>query len=597
MREQITFDFSGSYSGAYRDIPVRAGESITDVSVSEGATAYRPGANTELGGFGLPDSFGVTDIDGGLRIVWHYAATDERRTFTISYRFRGLAVAYDDVVDVNLRVWGEHWPVGVANLTAVMQLPRPTKLSPSYRVWGNPAWVRAVVGRAPDRATLQAVQVPTHQFVEHRVLFPRNLLTSTAGAQVRPGNALGKIVAAELAAQRDYERDQEKIDDAKEHPGRTLLLLLLLGLGPALGLMGLVWLFYGRELRTGYDREYEQAPPTDTEPALIPSLVKQETVPGSNEFTATLFDLIRRGRYKATPVTTERSVWGGLRHQDVADLLVTPGDETIETAPFEGPVTRVVDSVVDSAGQRLSEFREEIEGDREANSKRFKSFKEQVETAIKERTWFVSKGLVVIGAGFGAVRARGRGAPVDGHRRLARGLAPLERRRPRHAGRLRRGQRRRAPGRRVAVAAVAPPDEGRADRGRALGGVPPLPDRLPATPGGAAGNARAVGALPRLRDRIRDRRARPAGSAPAHARGAERAELDLLDQPDRRPRLGPDRTRDRRPLVGVRLRTRATRLQRRRRRLLRRGRRRRWRRRRRRLVARRHTDPGSGPLL
>jgi uncharacterized membrane protein len=401
VREQITFDFAGSFSGAYRDIPMRTGESITKVSVSEGATVYRPGANTELGGFGLPDSFGVTDIDGGLRIVWHYGATDERRTFTISYRFRGLAVAYDDVVDVNLRVWGEHWPVGVANLTAVMKLPRPTRLSPSYRVWGSPAWVRGVVARLPDRATLQAVEVPAHQFVEHRVVFPRNLLTSTRGAQVRPGNALGKIVAEELVSQREFQRDQEQIDDAKEHPGRTLLLLLVLGLGPALGLMWLVWLFYGRERRTGYDREYEQSPPTDTEPALIPSLVKQETVPGSNEFTATLFDLIRRGRYKATPVTTERSVWGGLRHQDVADLLVAPGDETVETAPFEGPVTRVVDSIVDADGERLSEFREEIESAREANSKRFKSFKEQVTTAIEERGWYVSKGLVVIGAGFG----------------------------------------------------------------------------------------------------------------------------------------------------------------------------------------------------
>ena len=48
-----------------------------------------------------------------MRIVWHYRASDERRTFTISYRFRGLAVAYDDVVDVNLRVWGDHWPVGL----------------------------------------------------------------------------------------------------------------------------------------------------------------------------------------------------------------------------------------------------------------------------------------------------------------------------------------------------------------------------------------------------------------------------------------------------------------------------------------------------
>ncbi len=280
MREVITFDFSDSFSGAYRDIPLRGGETITDVSVSEGGTMYRPGANTKLGGFGLPDSFGVTGIDNGLRIVWHYAATNERRTFTISYRFRGLTVAYDDVVDVNLRVWGEHWPEGLGNLTSTILLPSRAQLSPSYRVWGSPAWVRGVVARAPDRTTLQAVQIPAHQFVEHRVVFPRELLASTGGAQVRSGNALGRITAEEVASQRAYEQDHEKLEDAKEHPGRTILALLGLGLLPALGVIGLVWLLYGREHRTGYDREYEQAPPTETEPALIPSLVRQETAPG-----------------------------------------------------------------------------------------------------------------------------------------------------------------------------------------------------------------------------------------------------------------------------------------------------------------------------
>ena len=47
---------------------------------------------------------------------------------------------------------------------------------------------------------------------------------------------------------------------------------------------------YGRERKTAYDREYEQAPPTVTEPALVPPLLRQDKTPGSNEFTATLFD-------------------------------------------------------------------------------------------------------------------------------------------------------------------------------------------------------------------------------------------------------------------------------------------------------------------
>jgi len=317
----------------------------------------------------------VTGIHNGLRIVWHYAASDERRTFTLSYRFRGLAVAYDDVVDVNLRVWGDHWPASLDSLTAAMQLPRATELSPSYRTWGSPAWVRGVVKRLPDRALLQASRVPAHQFVELRAVFPRGLLDSTGGAQVRQGSGLEKIVAGEARSQREYERDRRRIDDAKRHLGRTFIYLLFLGQGPAVALMLLVWLLYGRERRTGYDREYEQAPPSDTEPALVPSLLRQATTPGSNEFTATLFDLIRRGRYKSTPVTTERSIWGGLRHQDVADLLLTVGDANMQLAGFEKPVVEVVDSVVVGDGERLSAFRDRIEADRASNSKRFMSFK------------------------------------------------------------------------------------------------------------------------------------------------------------------------------------------------------------------------------
>ena len=54
-----------------------------------------------------------------MRIVWHFQAAGEARTFTVSYRFRGLAVAYDDVVDVNLRVWGDDWASPLGELAAV----------------------------------------------------------------------------------------------------------------------------------------------------------------------------------------------------------------------------------------------------------------------------------------------------------------------------------------------------------------------------------------------------------------------------------------------------------------------------------------------
>ena len=47
--EQITFAYDGSFSGAYRDIPLRDGESISDVQVLEDRRAYTSGGCTELG--------------------------------------------------------------------------------------------------------------------------------------------------------------------------------------------------------------------------------------------------------------------------------------------------------------------------------------------------------------------------------------------------------------------------------------------------------------------------------------------------------------------------------------------------------------------
>jgi hypothetical protein len=45
------------------------------------------------------------------------------RTFEIRYRMRGVAVAYDDVVDVNLQVWGSQWDQSLAQLTATTTGP------------------------------------------------------------------------------------------------------------------------------------------------------------------------------------------------------------------------------------------------------------------------------------------------------------------------------------------------------------------------------------------------------------------------------------------------------------------------------------------
>jgi hypothetical protein len=181
VEEDITFTFLGPFSGAFREIPLAPGESIRAVRVSEGGRAYAPGASAELGSAGAPDTYGVADTEDGARIVWHFVALDETRTFTVSYVLTGVTVVHDDVVDVNLQVWGEEWEVGLGRLTASIALPGEAAPE-DFLVFGHPAWVRGDVSRGPSVARLRAVDVPPHQYVELRVIFPRTLLAPGAPA-------------------------------------------------------------------------------------------------------------------------------------------------------------------------------------------------------------------------------------------------------------------------------------------------------------------------------------------------------------------------------------------------------------------------------
>ena len=232
-------------------------------------------------------------------------------------------------------------------------------------------------------------------------------------------------------------------------------------------------------------------------------------MPGSNEFTATLFDLSGRGRYKATPVTTSvRS--GAACAPGRGRPPVALADETSD-GPLRG--ARYAGGGLDRRRRRraASEFRDEIEGDREGTSKRFKTFKEQVTTAIDERGWYLSRGWSCSSWARRISRSQPSSscgwASTVGARRL-----PLERRRPRRAGRVRAAN--------AAVLLIGAPraplwrrrSDHRPDRGPALGGVPPLPDRLPASPGGASGPRSSSGSPPRVRDRVRDRGTRPQGA-------------------------------------------------------------------------------------
>jgi uncharacterized membrane protein len=272
VTEEITFDFRGPYSYAFREFDFSRGGELSDFTVTEG---------------GAPLHYDWS----GDKVIWHYSAQDEQRTFTLSYTLTEAVKAYDDVAEFYWRVWGDGWDRRVGRLTARVVLP--TEL-PEQEVlaWAHPA-LDGSITREADGALFEVDGVPSNQWVEARVVFPRSALASVVGAAVQGGDGLQKIV------------EQEEAWENETRMQSFWFYLSLLCPLAILALFALLYWVYGREPETGYQGVYERETPGFS-PAMAGAIMNFGVGPG--DVTATLLDLVRRKHLKMTVKKVKRGI-------------------------------------------------------------------------------------------------------------------------------------------------------------------------------------------------------------------------------------------------------------------------------------------------
>jgi len=400
VTERLTFDFDGSFSGAYRDIQLRGDETFELVSVGDELVTYDSGGCAWLGCSSPAGTYGLDEQPGLARIVWHHSSDDEQRTFELVYRMNRAVTVYDDVADLNYQVWGDQWEVRADRVTAEVHLPQGASEG-DLRVYGHPYGVDGETSLGEDGVSpsLEARNVPPHTFVEIRVVFPPDLLTSSDGVTLIAGAGLDTILGEE-------EEWAERANEARAAArngliGGGLAFVALVG-----GAGGLVYFRYGREPRTGYDREYEQFPPSELSPAEVGALVSQGGV-SEKQFTATLFDLIRQGVITAEPTQVTKVTWGGFRSEDITDLVLgLPDEDPTGLRDFEQSVLTVLRRALAGGTMPLHELNDAIRSDAAANAKSYQVFRDRVLDAVRRgrmlddsgtaASWMVGFGVVVL---------------------------------------------------------------------------------------------------------------------------------------------------------------------------------------------------------
>lgn len=259
--EMITFNFYGSFTYAYRDIPKGSWE-ISDIYVLDEN-------ENDL-------QFELSNNGNNTRITWHYNANDVVRTFIIGYKLKYALNVYNDVAELNWKLWGSSWDLPLKEIVGNIYLPRKVNDPKEVYTWGHPE-VNGKIGLLDNNTVfIQAFDIRSNQFVEVRTVFPRDLITDPKNGIIYSGNGLQKII------------DEENDIYNREHPKPIYSIILLI---VSLGILFATFFI----LKNKYSKQnkiqdiYFRDVPYNYSPAIIPYLYN--SVPDTKYISAEILNL------------------------------------------------------------------------------------------------------------------------------------------------------------------------------------------------------------------------------------------------------------------------------------------------------------------
>ena len=274
VNEQYHYSFDGKFNGVYRDIPLKAGESVDNVNVSADG-AYPVLEKTERDG------------EVHLKIYLYSDKTHTKGirdcdvTVYISYDMEHVVTLFNDVGGLQYKLWSDEWDVGVGKITAIIHLPGDS----NNTYFANPAEYTKSNSTTDNTITIETTKIPKGEIYELLVLMPKEDFNDATYAKHVNENGRDLIM--------------KNLNDSLE--GRSFwnnvytILGLLTVISPISAL--LIYLRYGREPKVDYDGIYERDLPTDDPPEIINAIIENKRdigKPNMKGFEAVILNLIDR---------------------------------------------------------------------------------------------------------------------------------------------------------------------------------------------------------------------------------------------------------------------------------------------------------------
>jgi uncharacterized membrane protein len=276
---------------------------------------------------------------GKYRADWSFRPADERRTFHIHYRIRGGITSYPDVSELYWQMIGSGWDRPTRSAVITVTLPDEAASKEDILVYGHgplSGWAEIIDART---ARFTASDLPAGQVLEVRMVWPAGIV----GGVPSTGSSRAAIKREEAAFVQETIDSARKEQDKSERNRKRLLLgastwavWLVIGSILWLWVYQHYWRRIGKDYRFPDIPEYFREPPSELRPALVEVLLHEGGPISPRSFTATLFDLARRGflEFEEKPVQ-KRGLLGTKEERETAIILKRDYAGGSDLLPYE----------------------------------------------------------------------------------------------------------------------------------------------------------------------------------------------------------------------------------------------------------------------
>ena len=287
ITENITQDIEGSVNGVFRKIPIAQGQSISDVEV------ITPGY------YNTPQ---ISQENGSVTIkVWLFkdeAKTqkiyDEKVTVIYKYKFNKAVKMHNDIVELQLKTWGDQWDSSVDELTTYISIPN----NRDVQYWNNPSdYVQESTWVNNTTLKTKLSNIPSHTYHEQRLIMPKDSFKASDNFIMTGLDAKDQIIQMQdkYAADADFKKTVGSIVNT------ILGILLFIPLG--------IYTLFGREPKIDYKTEYEYDTPTDDSPLFVNNVVVGDVGEFDvNAYNATILNLIEKKYFKIIASNSEDTI-------------------------------------------------------------------------------------------------------------------------------------------------------------------------------------------------------------------------------------------------------------------------------------------------